>query len=349
MINTLIANKRAEVANTLIKAELDKQGGSSAQVKKSIQKKSSVDGFFTLANLHLEELEKAKKVSRLWSERPRIKHFREFVTNSTGESEIQFQDVNETLLKKFIGYLKGNRDVGERTVMNYMVVIRTILNRAIEEGLCDKKHYPFGKGKISIRFPESVKIGLTESEVKQIEELELLANSPIWHARNVWLISFYFAGIRNGDVLKLKWSDLKDNRLYYTMGKNKKVVSVKIPDKAAAIFSMYKTRDTKNGDYIFPELKNVDSTNAGRIYRRTLTASKKFNNYLSQIATMCKIKKKITTHIARHTFGNISGEKISPQMLQKLYRHSDIRTTMGYQSNFIFKETDEALDAVINF
>jgi len=235
MINTLIANKRAEVANTLIKAELDKQGGSSAQVKKTIQKKTSVDGFFTLANLHLEELEKAKKVSRLWSERPRIKHFREFVTNSTGESEIQFQDVSETLLKKFIDYLKGNRDVGERTAMNYMVVIRTILNRAIEEGLCDKKHYPFGKGKISIRFPESVKIGLTESEVKQIEELELLANSPIWHARNVWLISFYFAGIRNGDVLRLKWSDLKDNRLYYTMGKNKKVVSVKIPDKAEAL------------------------------------------------------------------------------------------------------------------
>ena len=70
---------------------------------------------------------------------------------------------------------------------------------------------------------------------------------------------------------------------------------------------------------------------------------------MKQIAELCGINKKITTHIARHTFGNISGEKISPLMLQKLYRHSDIRTTIGYQSNFIFRETDEALDTVINF
>ena len=52
-------------------------------------------------------------------------------------------------------------------------------------------------------------------------------------------------------------------------------------------------------------------------------------------------------HIARHTFGNISGDKIPIQMLQKLYRHSHIATTIGYQANFIFKGADEALEAVI--
>jgi hypothetical protein len=35
-------------------------------------------------------------------------------------------------------------------------------------------------------------------------------------------------------------------------------------------------------------------------------------------------------------------------MLQKLYRHSDLKTTIGYQSNFIHKSADDALDAVIN-
>ena len=54
-------------------------------------------------------------------------------------------------------------------------------------------------------------------------------------------------------------------------------------------------------------------------------------------------------HIARHTFGDISGERISLQMLQKLYRHSSITTTIGYQANFIHKDADEALDAVIGF
>lgn len=54
-------------------------------------------------------------------------------------------------------------------------------------------------------------------------------------------------------------------------------------------------------------------------------------------------------HISRHTFGNISGDKIPIQMLQKLYRHTSITATIGYQSNFIHKDVDEALNAVIGF
>ena len=54
-------------------------------------------------------------------------------------------------------------------------------------------------------------------------------------------------------------------------------------------------------------------------------------------------------NLARHSFGNISGDKIPIQMLQKLYRHSSVTTTILYQSNFIQKDTDEALDKVINF
>ena len=34
-------------------------------------------------------------------------------------------------------------------------------------------------------------------------------------------------------------------------------------------------------------------------------------------------------------------------MLQKLYRHSDITTTINYQQSFINKDTDDALALVI--
>lgn len=349
MINTLLTNKRAEVANELMKSEMERPDFTSTQVKNSMRRGKQVNDFFQLAQQHLNELEKAKKISRLWSERPRVKHFQEFIIKTTGSSSFSFHEINESLLKKFGAYLRGNREVTERTVMNYFVVIRTIFNRAIQEGITDRRFYPFGKGKIRIKMPESIKIGLNEEEVRAIEQLELPGGTGIWHARNVWLIAFYFAGIRNGDVLKLRWSDLKDGRLYYAMGKNAKVVSVKIPEKAERIFQSYKDAMRCPDDYIFPELKKAITNDPGSIYRKTLTASKKFNRYMNQIAGLCEIEKKITTHIARHTFGNISGEKISPQMLQKLYRHSDIRTTMGYQANFIFREADEALDAVVSF
>jgi hypothetical protein len=54
-------------------------------------------------------------------------------------------------------------------------------------------------------------------------------------------------------------------------------------------------------------------------------------------------------HIARHSFGNISGDRIPIQMLKKLYRHSSITTTILYPSNFMQKKTDDALEKVINF
>lgn len=67
------------------------------------------------------------------------------------------------------------------------------------------------------------------------------------------------------------------------------------------------------------------------------------------VAKAIEINKKLTMHIARHAFGNISGERIPIQMLQKLYRHTSITTTIGYQANFIHKDADEALDAVVGF
>mgnify|MGYP003655219167 CR=1 FL=1 len=57
-------------------------------------------------------------------------------------------------------------------------------------GIVDQKNYPFGKGKIQIRFPETEKIGLTIEEVQKIESLENLTKME-GHSRNAWLFSFY--------------------------------------------------------------------------------------------------------------------------------------------------------------
>ena len=64
---------------------------------------------------------------------------------------------------------------------------------------------------------------------------------------------------------------------------------------------------------------------------------------------MCGIEKNLSNHkVARHTFGNMAGDKIDPRMLQKLYRHSNLKT-IGYQANFIHKDADDALEKSIEF
>ena len=162
-------------------------------------------------------------------------------------------------------------------------------------------------------------------------------------------MSFYFAGIRISDVVQIKWSDFKDNRLFYVMNKNSKPVSLKIPYKAQAILNLYTNDKELNNGYVFPFLKDVNPKDTKAVFVKTRNATKLFNKYLRRIARLCEIDKPLSNHIARHTFGNIAGDKIHPLMLQKLYRHSDLKTTLNYQANFIHKEADEALDSVINF
>lgn len=84
---------------------------------------------------------------------------------------------------------------------------------------------------------------------------------------------------------------------------------------------------------MFPELKKANLDDAKDVYNKRKTATKKFNDNLKSISKKAKINKHITMHIARHSFGNIAGDAIHPLMLQKLYRHSDLKTTLNYLSN----------------
>ena len=262
---------------------------------------------------------------------------------------LYFEDINTAFIKKYKAFCTSYLGQKTRTVANQLIFIRTLFNIAIKEALVDEKYYPFAGEKEKIRIGSGLKIGLTKEEIEKIEVIALEPESTIWHTHNIWLIAFYFAGIRISDVVQLKWSDFKDGRLMYIMNKNEKPLSLKIPEKAARILELYKTTKEQNNGYVFPFLANVNPNDPKDIFMKSRNASRLFNKYLKRIATLCEIDKNISNHIARHSFGNIAGDAIHPLMLQKLYRHSDLKTTINYQANFIHKEADDALDAVINF
>lgn len=341
-LNNVISNKFTEAQNKLLELEAQKQDTSSVVIKTSL-KGTKLGTFNKQAKIYLDQLKKAGKYNRWSADAPRVKRFQEFLNTS----DISFAEIDVALLKKFKAHLKVTRNISERTIINHLIVLRSIFSQAIAAKVVDPKYYPFGKGKIAIKFPDSIKIGLTKEEVQSIEELDLLPGSKPEHARNVWLFSFYFAGMRVADALRLKWSDFQNNRLYYAMGKNTKAGSLKVPDKATVILERYKRLSPIN-DLVFPDLESLENlTDRFEVERKINQKVKLLDEGLEEIAKELKLTKKLTMHIARHTFGNISGDKIHVQMLQKLYRHSHISTTIGYQSNFIHKDADEALDAVL--
>jgi integrase len=355
-LNNFILVKKAEANDTSLEAETQKKEVSTVAIKQKIKPKGG-SSFFSQAEIYLNNMQKTGNYNCFIAERSRVKIFQYYISGrditigkptgkkgeqETGLSDIAFSDITEGLLNRFKVELVARRKSSERTIANYLVMIRSVFSQAIKDGVTEEKYYPFGKGKASIDIPDSTKVGISAEEVSRLEQVELEAFAHD-HARNLWLVSYYFAGMRISDVLRLRWSDFKAMRLHYTMGKNNKTGSLKAPQKALNILAKYEAIKDDMNDLIFPNLDDEYETK-----RKIANSVNRYNKILKKfVLPKAEIKSKVTMHISRHTFATQAGDKIPVQMLQKLYRHSDIKTTIGYQANFIYQDADDALDAVI--
>tara|TARA_R110001606_G_scaffold384082_1_gene546718 strand:+ start:354 stop:1559 length:1206 start_codon:yes stop_codon:yes gene_type:complete len=342
VLNNFIITKVAEANDKVLKSEMKTEYQTVSEIKNKIVVTKGLD-FFAVAEMHLQNLKNRNKHHQYDTELGRLKKFKEFLCKDS----LPFNRLNVTVLKKFETHLLHTKNLSPRTVVNYLILIRTIFNLAISESITDRGLYPFGKGKMTIRIPEAQKIGFTADEIQILENAQGITEAQ-QKAIHIWLVSFYFAGIRVGDVLQLKWSDFNDGRLLYRMNKNSKLVSLKIPEKAIEIFDFYRDNSSYN-ELVFPQLKGTNLDDTEEISKRTQSITRNLNRRLKIATKQLGIKKNISMHIARHSFGNISGDKIPIQMLQKLYRHSSVTTTIRYQANFIHKDADDALDSVVNF
>ena len=63
-----------------------------------------------------------------------------------------------------------------------------------------------------------------------------------------------------------------------------------------------------------------------------VVSNQKMNAYLKEIADICNISKRLTTHVARHTYATTVNLKngVSLQTVQKLLGHATIKQTQHY-------------------
>jgi len=342
-LNNLIQNFISKIDNYIIEKEASNEPVVFAEIKEKVfNKTNTVHTFKEYSLEYLEDLHKEKKYAQFGSSRAQVNKMIAFFGDYANFSALTINHI-----KKFKVFLKSDYNQSERSIVNHLIVLRAICNKAIRDGLMNKNDYPFGGEGVVIRIPNSIKVGLNLEEIKLLELVKIKSFTSKWNARNAFLLSFYFAGARISDVLRIKWTDIVDGRLHYKMGKNNKVGSIAVAKKAYDILEQYKKKRWSKEEFVLPELNNADLSDEKDVYRKIITATKKYNKWLKKLADEVGIEKKVTCHIARHSFGNISGDKIPVQMLQKLYRHSDITTTINYQQSFINKDTDDALALVI--
>jgi integrase len=249
-----------------------------------------------------------------------------------GGENLSFKSINPTFLEKFEVFLRENNN-GNGGVSFKMRELRAVFNKAIIRDIISQETYPFKTYKISKLKSSKNKRALTIAEFKQIKNVDLSKNPHLVDAYNYFMFSFYNRGINFVDMMKLKWTDIRNGRIYYVRSKTKGSFDMEIMDKTQEILEYYKkqNRPTK---YVFPILLSDNLTPIQIEYRKKKVLQT-YNSRLKEIAKLVDVDKRLTSYVARHSFATILKQKgTSTDKISELMGHADVQVTMTYLKEF---------------
>jgi site-specific recombinase XerD len=227
--------------------------------------------------------------------------------------DLRFKDIDSNLLNSFMDFLKS-KELTSNTISQYITRCSIVWRMAIQKGII--KHNPFSL----IKKP---KFKTKEISALTIEEVRLLNNTPLKNEefKKAFLFAC-FTGLRFSDMKTLKWENVKDNILKKEMVKTKTTIYNPL---ATSAIDMLKEMP-QDREYIF-DMPTTDGA-----------------NYLLGVwSKKAGIEKKVTFHVARHTFATIGlSNGIDLYTMSKLLGHKSIETTQVY-AKIVDKMKDHAM------
>jgi integrase/recombinase XerD len=219
-----------------------------------------------------------------------------------GRDRLEFEAITYRFLEDFNSSMLAD-GIKVNSISLYFRTIRALFNKAIKDGSLEARFYPFTGFKI--RNEKTISRALTLPEMAKIASLNLPENTPIWHQRNLFLLSYCLIGINLADLLNLTKENMVDGRIVFRRKKTHKVYSIRVYGKAREIFSYYFTSLPETSkEFLLPFVKK--KSNPLQLKRDIQGAIKTCNKYMDEVANLCKIDKPITTYYARYSWANIA-------------------------------------------
>lgn len=344
-INNLIAQRIAEAEAEILKLRTDREAITVEGLKETLAPDTPkrAGDFFAFADSVVDDFERRGKLYTHKRYKSVCLKFRTF----TGEP-LPFEKITPRLLRAYETHLIEHYGNNTNTVAANFNGLRSILYRAIREGVFPQAQNPFFQFKVTEGKTSRGKLSL--EELQAIEELDLEPGSLIWHVRNYFLFSFYCAGIRFGDLAKMKRENIVANgsrpRLEYRMSKTGTAKSIKLLPQARAILEHYTPQgDGAAGGYLFPILNGYDVSTPRMLLNAISSQNALINKYLKKIAQRAGISCKLSFHISRHSFADIARQKgWSIYLISKALGHSSIKVTENYLKGFDAQALDDEME-----
>lgn len=248
-------------------------------------------------------------------------------------SDLSIIDVNHQLLEDFELFLlqKGN---STNTVAEKMFRIKIIVKGVIAARKMSYEDNPFLTFKIDTQ--RTVKKRISIENIRKLEQIDLSLFPNESEARDMYIFSFYCAGIRFGDLCRLKKEMIIDGYLCYTMNKS---IKNKVPKRRRIKLQPIALRIAfaREGEFVFNTKINWDNTDKSISSKNAL-----YNKWLKIACKKAEVIP-LSYHTSRNSFSDYAKKKhIEIHSLKDMLGHSTVKSTEIYMQDFYQEETDEA-------
>lgn len=291
--------------------------------------------FFEFAfNTKLNEIKSRNKLGTYRRYETALNKFQVFTSG-----KLPIQQINYSLLKQYENHLITHHKNTRDTVSANLSVIRTIINEAIK--------YEFYKGRnpfdlLKLKYTDNSKEKLTLDEIHRFIHAPIPSIPSLQLARDFFYACFLAEGTRAGDMIGMKKEYLQQGSLVFTQQKTGAKMMIPVVPELMEIFNRHQTSE---GVYIFPFLNKETVVNEIIIGNKLAY----INKYIKEVCKYAGILKKVSSHVARHTYTDIalqvSGGNI--YQVQQSLGHSSVKTTEIYSRNRVNYNKQSMLPDII--
>lgn len=244
-----------------------------------------------------------------------LKYLMKVVQQQYAKDDILLSEINGELVRNLEHYLKVERGCAQNTVIRYMKCFKKVIHLAIANEWMSRN--PFA----GIKFHEEPvnKEFLTQEEIARLIQTEFPVEK-LNIVRDIFAFQI-FTGLAYVDVYQLRPEHI------FTDNQGKKWIR--------------KAREKTNNMCNIPLLEipqmilerytdNIICARRGVLL--PVYPNQTMNVYLKQIADLCGITKRLTTHTARHTFASVTclANGVSMENVAKMLGHTTTRMTQRY-------------------
>lgn len=244
-----------------------------------------------------------------------LAHLKQFLWSFYKKSDINIKKIEPAFLNDFDFFLRTVAKCNNNSTVKHTKNLAKILKICYQNTWIEKDLVVYYKGK----FNEVATNFLTQEEIKSIQDKDF-AGQGLNLVRDIFIFSCY-TGLAYIDIHNLTKSHIStgiDGNLWIMTHRQKTHTASNIPllPIAEEILGKYENHPlTADSERLLPMYTN-----------------QKVNEYLKTIAETCGIIKKLTFHVARHTFATTVtlGNNVSMESVSKMLGHKSIKTTQHY-------------------